>query len=106
MKSTDSFSSVSVELILLLVLSGFGASKPKMFALFALISTEGFLLLFVMDFGARVDYFVGNCSGKFDNFHPFSVAQSVGGLAKGFDHQDWVALPYNLAFYEVPLYTW
>jgi hypothetical protein len=57
---------------------------------------------------ARVGKFVWDCSGKFDNFHPFSVTQSTCGLSKGSDHQeDWVALPYNLAFYEVPLvHTW
>jgi hypothetical protein len=46
-----------------------------------------FVLACSVNFGARVDKFVWDCSGKFDNFHPFSVAQSTGGLAKGFDHQ-------------------
>jgi hypothetical protein len=106
----DSFPSVSIELIFLP--SGFGASKST----FALISTGGFLLFMMpmepwcvstrsMTFGAIVDKFVGDCSGKFDDFHPFS-AQSTGGLAKSVDHQDWVALLYNLVFYEVPLHTW
>jgi hypothetical protein len=50
-----------------------------------------FMLACSMNFGARVDQFIEDHSGKFDNFHPFSVAQSTGGLAKGFDYQDWVA---------------
>jgi hypothetical protein len=45
-----------------------------------------FVLACTMDFGARVDEFVMNSCGKFDSFHPFSVAQSAGGLAKHFDH--------------------
>jgi hypothetical protein len=46
-----------------------------------------------MGFGARVDKLIGDSSGMFNDFHHFSVAQSAGGLAKGFDHQDWIALP-------------
>jgi hypothetical protein len=65
-----------------------------------------FVSAYSMDFRARVDKLIGDGSRNFDDFHPFSVAQSAGGLAKGFDHQDWVALPYNLAFYEVPLHPW
>jgi hypothetical protein len=36
-------------------------------------------------FGTRVDKLIRDCLEKFDNFPPFSVAQSAGGLAKGFD---------------------
>jgi hypothetical protein len=57
-------------------------------------------------FGARIDELIEDGSGEFNNFHPFSVTQSAGGLAAGFDYQDWVALPQNVAFYEVPLYSW
>jgi hypothetical protein len=54
-----------------------------------------------MDFGTRVDKLIGDGSGEFDGFHPFSVAQSTGGLAESFDHQNWVSLPHNFAFDEV-----
>jgi hypothetical protein len=56
-----------------------------------------------VDFGTRVDEWIGGGSGELDNFHLFSVAQSAGGLAEGFDHQNWVSLPQNVAFDEVPL---
>jgi hypothetical protein len=49
-----------------------------------------------MDFGARIDELIGDGSGEFSNFHPFSVVQSTGGLAKGFHHQNWVSLPHML----------
>jgi hypothetical protein len=39
-----------------------------------------------MDFGARIDELIGDGSGEFNNFHPFSVTQRAGGLAGGFDH--------------------
>jgi hypothetical protein len=58
-----------------------------------------------MDFGTRIDKLIGDGSGEFNDFHPFSVAQSPGGLAKGFDHQNWVFLPQNVAFYEVSLHS-
>jgi hypothetical protein len=108
----DSFPSASIELILLLY--WFGASKMT----FSHISTGEFLLFMIpmepwvvlacsVDHRAiRVDKFVRDCSGKFGNFHSFSVAQSAGGLEIGSDHQDWVALPYNFAFYEFPLHPW
>jgi hypothetical protein len=91
--------------------------QDTFFALFVLISTVGFLLFMIpmepwfvsacsMDFRTRVDELIRDGSGEFDNFHPFSVAQSTGGLAKGFDHQNWVSLPQNVAFDEVPLHSW
>jgi hypothetical protein len=36
-----------------------------------------FVVACSMNFGARVDKFVGDCSGEFYNFHPFSAAQSA-----------------------------
>jgi hypothetical protein len=39
-----------------------------------------------MNFGAGVDKLIGDSSGKFNNFHPFYVAQIAGGLAQGFDY--------------------
>jgi hypothetical protein len=46
-----------------------------------------------VDFGARIDELIGDGSGEFNGFIPFSVAQSAGRLAKGFEHRAWVALP-------------
>jgi hypothetical protein len=65
-----------------------------------------FVLACSMDFGAKIDELIGDGSGYFNNFHRFSVTQIAGGLGKGFDHQDWVSLPQNVAFYEVPLHSW
>jgi hypothetical protein len=62
----------------------------------------GFVMACTVNFGARVDQFVGDSSVEFYDLHPFSVAQqSPGGFS-----EDWVASPYNIAFYEVPLYSW
>jgi hypothetical protein len=40
-----------------------------------------------MNFGARVDQFIGDGSVDFSNLHPFSVTQTTGGLSEGFDYQ-------------------
>jgi hypothetical protein len=59
-----------------------------------------------MDFGTRIDKLIGDGSGKFDNFHPFSVAHSAGGFSESFEHQNWVFLPQKVAFDEVLLHSW
>jgi hypothetical protein len=68
------------------------AFQDDFFVLFALISTGvGYLFMIPMepwfvsacpvDFRTRVNKLIWDGSGKFDNFHPFSVAQSAGGFS-------------------------
>jgi hypothetical protein len=85
----DSFLSVSIEMVL--PLSGFAASNmtfPHFLHSSPLGMEPWIVLVYSVDFGAGVDKFVGDSSGKFEGFHPFSVAQGLGELAEGFDHQD------------------
>jgi hypothetical protein len=65
-----------------------------------------FVTACAMNFGARIDQFIRDSSVEFGNLHPLSVAQSAGGFNKSFDNQDEVALPRNIALYEVPLHSW
>jgi peroxiredoxin len=75
-----------------------GLGLPRqLFVLFALISTgvgslfvisiePWFVMTCSVNFGARVDQFIGDGSVEFNDLHPFSATQSTGGFTKGFDN--------------------